>query len=250
MTTPFFLIDFENVQPRALDRLKPGAARIKVFLGQHQGRLMLELVRALQPFGSDAEYIQIQGSGPDAVDFHIAFYIGRLSLAHPGATFNIISKDKGFDPLVKHLATLGVGCKRLAEIPGQAAIPGAVPAAAPAKAAARATAPRTAAPRQPAAKVTKAAKAAKATVKATAQPPQASASAKPASGTSAGARAKVVIARLQKSSKPAKLSTLRSAIKACFTPVLDDAAIDAVIQSLRSSKKIVVAGDKVTYALG
>ena len=24
MTTPFFLIDFENVQPKALDRLKPG----------------------------------------------------------------------------------------------------------------------------------------------------------------------------------------------------------------------------------
>ncbi|MFC5576861.1 PIN domain-containing protein [Lysobacter niabensis] len=245
MTTPFFLIDFENVQPKALDRLTPGAARIKVFLGQHQSKLMLELVQALQPFGADAEYIQIQGSGPDAVDFHIAFYIGRLSLAHPGATFNIISKDKGFDPLVKHLAALGIGCKRLAEIPGQAAMPAAVAATAPAK-----TTPRTAATRQPAAKVAKAAKAAKTAVKATVQPPQAGANAKPAAGTSAGARAKVVVARLKKSSKPAKLSTLRSAIKACFTPVLDDAAIDAVIQSLRSSKKIVVAGDKVTYALG
>jgi hypothetical protein len=238
MTTPFFLIDFENVQPKALDRLKPGAARIKVFLGQHQSKLMLELVQALQPFGADAEYIQIQGSGPDAVDFHIAFYIGRLALAHPGATFNIISKDRGFDPLVKHLSLLGIGCKRLAEIPGEAAV--LATTTPPAKTAAT---PKPRATRQPAAK---AAKAAKVTLQST----PATATAKPASGTSAGARAKVVVDRLKKSSKPAKLSTLRSAIKACFTPVLDEAAIDAVIQSLRSSKQIVVAGGKVTYALG
>ena len=120
MTTPFFLIDFENVQPKALGRLQPGAARIKVFLGQHQSRLMLELVQALQPFGKDAEYIQITGSGPDAVDFHIAFYIGRLASAHPGATFTIVSKDRGFDPLVKHLETLGIECRRVPEIPESA----------------------------------------------------------------------------------------------------------------------------------
>jgi hypothetical protein len=240
MTTPFFLIDFENVQPKALDRLKPGAARIKVFLGQHQSKLMLELVQALQPFGADAEYIQIQGSGPDAVDFHIAFYIGRLALTHPGATFNIISKDKGFDPLVKHLSLLGIGCKRLPEIPNQALTQTA--GLAPTKAA---TTPKPRAARQPAAK---AARTAVKAVKA-AQPAQAGAEAKPASGTSTAARAKVVVARLKKSSKPAKLATLRSAIKACFTPALDEAAIDAVVQSLRSSKKIVVTGQKVTYAL-
>lgn len=238
MTTPFFLIDFENVQPKALDRLKPGAARIKVFLGQHQSKLMLELVQALQPFGADAEYIQIQGSGPDAVDFHIAFYIGRLSLAHPGAAFNIISRDKGFDPLVKHLALLGIGCKRLPEIPNQALTQTA--GLAPTKTVA---APKPRAAKRPAAK------AAKATAKAAVATAPAGAHAKPASGTSTAARAKVVVERLKKSSKPAKLSTLRSAIKACFTPAPDDAAIDGVIQNLRSSKKIVVTGQKVTYAL-
>ena len=75
MGLPFVLIDFENVQPKVLDRLRPGSFRVKVFLGQHQSKLMLDLVQRLQPFGSDAEYIQIQGTGPDAVDFHIAFYV-------------------------------------------------------------------------------------------------------------------------------------------------------------------------------
>ena len=118
MSKPYVLIDFENVQPKTLDRLQPGAVRIKVFLGQHQNRLMLDLVQALQPFGADAEYIAIQGSGPDAVDFHIAFYIGRLAAAEPGAAFTIISRDRGFDPLVRHLVGLGIECQRIPDIEG------------------------------------------------------------------------------------------------------------------------------------
>lgn len=235
MTTPFFLIDFENVQPKALDRLQPGAARIKVFLGQHQTRLMLELVQALQPFGKDAEYIQIQGSGPDAVDFHIAFYIGRLAAAHPGASFTIVSKDRGFDPLIKHLATLGILCRRLPEIP--AATNAQATTAAPAKKAAAQLA---------AAK--KASKALAATTVAT-KPAPAAKAATPATATTTRARAALVVAWLQKVSKPAKLATLRSSIRTRFTPALDDKQVDAVLQSLKGSGKIAVDGTKVTYTL-
>jgi hypothetical protein len=241
MTTPFFLIDFENVQPKALGRLQPGAARIKVFLGQHQSKLMLELVQALQPFGKDAEYIQIQGSGPDAVDFHIAFYIGRLAASHPAASFTIVSKDRGFDPLVKHLGTLGIACKRVPEIPDTAA--GAI--AAPVK-------PKPA-KQSPVKKATK-----KLTI--IVDPPKSAAvkttvapskTAKPAiaPATTAKARATLVISWLQKASKPATLVTLRSTIRARFNPPLDDKQVAAVIQSLKDSKKIAVLGTKVTYAL-
>jgi hypothetical protein len=215
VTAPFYLIDFENVQPKALDSLKPGASRIKVFLGQHQTKLMLEVVQALQPFGADAEYIPIHGTGPDAADFHIAFYIGRLASAHPGATFNIISKDKGFDPLVKHLAGLGIGCRRLLEIPG-AAKAKAIPRVKPKAAAAKPAAGKVAVTEEP-----------------------------------ASARAKEVVAHLRKSTKPAKLASLRSAIKSWFKPeVLDEKTVDAVIQSLKDSKRIVVTGAKVAYSLG
>ena len=241
MTTPFFLIDFENVQPKALGRLQPGAARIKVFLGQHQSRLMLELVQALQPFGKDAEYIQITGSGPDAVDFHIAFYIGRLASAHPGAGFTIVSKDRGFDPLVRHLETLGIACRRLPEIPESAA-----PAPLKAKAAKQSAAAKKAAkkfiasvdPPAPAP-----APAAKATV--VAAPPKLATS----TATTTRARATAVVAWLRKSSRPATLAKLRSSIRARFTPPLDDTQVDAVIQSLRGSGTIAIAGTKVTYVL-
>jgi hypothetical protein len=42
---PFVLIDLENVQPKILDRLRPGTCRVKVSLGQQQDTLMLGLVQ-------------------------------------------------------------------------------------------------------------------------------------------------------------------------------------------------------------
>jgi hypothetical protein len=126
MTSPCVLIDFENVQPKALGRLAPGT-KVKVFLGQNQTKVVLELVTALQPFGADAEYIQIQGSGPDAVDFHIAFYLGEIGTRSPGTRFQIISEDRGFDPLVKHLVRRGFDVVRLPEIPEAVAAPSKAP---------------------------------------------------------------------------------------------------------------------------
>lgn len=229
MSKPFVLLDFENVQPKILERLRPGSARVKVFLGQHQTKLMLELVQRLQPFGADAEYIQIQGSGPDAVDFHIAFYIGHLAALDPTATFTIVSKDRGFDPLIRHLAQRGIECRRLPELP----------AVSPARAE---QPPTPLAPRAAERKPAKSAAAARVTT----DPP----ATKPTSSTTARTRANTVVEHLRKSSKPAKLLTLRSSIKALFKPALDDKAIDAVVQSLKDSKKVSVAGSKVSYSLG
>jgi hypothetical protein len=114
------LVDFENVQPKNMSLLSGGTFKIKVFLGTHQAKIPLEMARALQLFGPDAEYIQIDGSGSNALDFHIAFYIGQLAAANPDAHFHVISKDKGFDPLIKHLKTKKVFCQRatsIADIP-------------------------------------------------------------------------------------------------------------------------------------
>ncbi len=46
------------------------------------------------------------------MDFHIAFYIGHLAVQNPSAHFHVISKDTGFDPLIRHLKTLGIHCER------------------------------------------------------------------------------------------------------------------------------------------
>jgi hypothetical protein len=70
----------------------------------------------LQALGANAEHVRIEGSGSNALDFHIAYYIGRLVTEFAGASFYAISNDAGFDPLVKHLASHGVDCRRLGSI--------------------------------------------------------------------------------------------------------------------------------------
>lgn len=116
MKTNIVLVDFENIQPKNLNLLKGGPFKIKVFLGTNQGKIPVEMARALQMFGPDAEYITIDGSGRNALDFHIAYYLGRLAAENPGAHFHVISKDKGFDPLIKHLTAQKIVCQRSASI--------------------------------------------------------------------------------------------------------------------------------------
>jgi hypothetical protein len=118
--TNIVLVDFENVQPKNVSLLRGSVFKIKVFLGAQQGKIPLEMARALQALGPDAEYLQIDGHGSNAVDFHIAYYIGRLAAQDPSAHFFVVSRDTGFDPLLRHLKAQGIHCERvrtLAELP-------------------------------------------------------------------------------------------------------------------------------------
>ena len=99
----YVLIDLENTQPEHLSVLAGQNFRVLVFVGQNQSKISFDLVSAIQHLGKNAEYIKIQGNGPNALDFHIAFYIGQFSTENSDSHFHIISKDKGFDPLIKHL---------------------------------------------------------------------------------------------------------------------------------------------------
>jgi hypothetical protein len=114
------LIDFESVQPASLGVLAGDHFRVKVFVGATQSKLPFDLVTAIQQMGERAEYIKIAGVGPNALDFHIAYYIGRIASHEPEAFFHIISKDTGFDPLIQHLKDNKIFCGRwqtLEEIP-------------------------------------------------------------------------------------------------------------------------------------
>ncbi len=120
MKTNYILIDYQNVQPKNLAILNGHEFKVLVFIGENQTKIPLDLASSLQALGSNAEYVQIGGNGPNALDFHIAFYIGQLAERDPNSYFHIISKDTGFDPLIKHLYTKKIYAQRekdLAEIP-------------------------------------------------------------------------------------------------------------------------------------
>jgi hypothetical protein len=120
LRTNYVLIDFENVQPEALSLLDQEHFKVIVFVGATQQKIPFEMANALQRMGSKAEYVKISGNGSNALDFHIALYIGQLAVADSTAFFHIISKDAGFDPLIQHLKDKNVFAARsktVADIP-------------------------------------------------------------------------------------------------------------------------------------
>ncbi|SFK10551.1 hypothetical protein SAMN04488082_11448 [Desulfomicrobium apsheronum] len=120
MRTNFVLIDYENVHLEALTGLDAEHFKILLFVGANQTKLPFELAAAVQKLGNRAEYVKISGNGSNALDFHIAFYVGQLAAQDPKAYYHIISKDKGFDPLIQHLRSRKISIARsssIADIP-------------------------------------------------------------------------------------------------------------------------------------
>lgn len=120
MSNHIVLIDFENVQPESLQLLASERFRVLVFVGANQSKLPFETVEAMQKLGVRAEYVKIAGNGSNALDFHIAYYLGTLAAVEPSACFYIVSRDTGFDPLIQHLRGKNISAgrvKALCEIP-------------------------------------------------------------------------------------------------------------------------------------
>jgi len=89
---------------------------VLLFVGANQTKLLIELADSVQNLGSRGKYIRMSGNGPNALDFHIAYYIGRLAAGDSGAFFHIISRDKGFDPLISHLKANKIFAGRWASV--------------------------------------------------------------------------------------------------------------------------------------
>jgi len=112
MSNKYILIDYENVQPKNLNMLAQDDCQVWIFVGANQAKINVDLVMAMQALGSNGVYIKISESGKNALDFHLAFYLGELASSNPKGTFYIISKDTGFDPLVAHLRSKKIKIQR------------------------------------------------------------------------------------------------------------------------------------------
>lgn len=116
MKTNYVLIDYENVQVKSIALLIGEHFQVRVFIGPKNTKLPVEFVFAMQELGNRAEYIILETPGSNALDFHIAYYLGVLAATDPTGFFHIISKDTGFDPLIQHLKSKVVFSARSASI--------------------------------------------------------------------------------------------------------------------------------------
>lgn len=106
------LVDFENVQQVDLTRLDEHF-KVLIFVGSGQKSVPIELVTSAQRLGERVEWQRVEGNGSNALDFHIACHLGRVLEKAPNTHCIVLSKDKGFDPLLKHLNKTGLKCKRI-----------------------------------------------------------------------------------------------------------------------------------------
>lgn len=100
------LIDFENVQPEAaqLNVLDDESCHIWLFLGKLQQKsLSVDLCEALCRFGKNVHFVRVAKTGKNALDFYLAYYLGKITEQDNEALICILSRDGGFDVLVEHL---------------------------------------------------------------------------------------------------------------------------------------------------
>ncbi len=270
------LVDLENVQPtfEELAKLAPGFTDVWLFHGPHQ-------VKQAQQFATGHDRVMLvprSGKGPNALDFHLSFYLGYVAAKHPDAQLVVVANDKGYDPMIAHAKVLGFAVKRVgfkatkvpalkkvipAKVPAVAKI--AAPAAKPASAkkpvtaktpvpAKKAPAKKVAAKKTPA-KTVPAAKAvaigsptrkpaAKAPV-----PAKKAASPKLAPATTAAkefARIKMALAKMGDKA-PHKLKPLLRALQSMLGEGGSAEALDAIVQKLEQQGVVRVAGNLVVY---
>lgn len=108
----YVFIDYENVQPLFFKLNQDFKYRVICFVGARQTRIPVSLACSMQALGHDAEYVQVSGTGKNALDFHISLYVGKLFEQDPAGHFHIISKDTGFDPLIQHLQERNAAIQR------------------------------------------------------------------------------------------------------------------------------------------
>jgi len=231
LATAYVLIDFENVQPKELGAFGGGGFKVMVFVGPSQPTIPVGLASALQALGHAGSYVHVEGRGPNALDMHIAYYIGRLAVGDPGAVFHIISRDRDYDPLILHLKGQNIACTRWKSVAEIHAARTSVPLPAPApKVAAK---PVKAAPKVAAAKApARAARTPKVVAKA------------------APGRVDGVIQNLEKRARarPGTVKALASTIKSLYRDIADK-EVALIVEELKLRGVIAVDGDKVTYQL-
>jgi hypothetical protein len=217
MKTKYVLIDYENVHVKSLALLQGGKFQVKVFLGPKNSRLPVELVMAMKELGDKADYIMLETSSSNALDFHITYYLGALVAADPEGHFHIISKDTGFDSLIKHLQLKKISCKRSTSIEQMPCFTAPPPAA-----------PETSKLQQVMGKRKKAAS---------------------RSGFELLVTNALTDLIKRKKARPSTTKKLLSTIHAKCGKTIPDSEIEAVLQELIKRGYVQVEGNKVTYQL-
>lgn len=208
------------------------------------------------------------GQGPNALDFHLTFYLGYVAAKHPDAELVVVANDRGYDPMLAHARMLKFRARRVG-YKAPATKPVAAKKAATKKAVAKNVVSKPAVPipavpakavaaqRAPAAKkapVVKKAALPKPTKPAKPAPPAKAPKPAPVPTATPPATSEIkLLARITKGlakmgdKAPTKLKSFLNALKPMLDRGSTAADIEAMAQTLQSKGVVQVQGGVVTY---
>ena len=105
-------VDFENVHKVDLAVIGSKAVSFTLLVGPRQTKLDACLVEKLFEHAVSVQLVRLTSAGRNALDFTLAYYVGRAVAADPTGHFYIISKDTGYDPLIAHLRSRHISADR------------------------------------------------------------------------------------------------------------------------------------------
>ncbi len=114
MSLTHIIVDFDNVKPSAADiALAHGKnLQLAIVRGPQPTRYEADLAETLHALGNQVSFSRCVKAGKNAADMQIAFHVGELVAtlqpgAHKATRFIVISRDRGFEPLMMYLRSKG-----------------------------------------------------------------------------------------------------------------------------------------------
>jgi len=108
----YVFVDYENVHELDLALIGSKTVYFTLLLGALQTKLDAALVEKLIEHAAAVQLVRLSSTRKNALDFTLAYYMGKAVQADPNAYFHIVSKDTGFDPLVEHLGSRHIRARR------------------------------------------------------------------------------------------------------------------------------------------
>lgn len=105
-------VDYENVQTVDPTIIGSKTVHVTLLLGPQKAKLDATVVERLLEHVPTVQMIRLTSSGRNALDFALAYYLGRAAQADPYGSFHVVSKDKGYDALLEHLRSKQIQAHR------------------------------------------------------------------------------------------------------------------------------------------
>ena len=96
-------MDFENVHQLDHSVIGTKAVSFTLLMGAKQTKVDAVVMERIMERAATVQLVRLTTIGKNALDFTIAYYVGRAVITDPTGYFHIVSKDKGYDPLIEHL---------------------------------------------------------------------------------------------------------------------------------------------------